>query len=173
MADSAITKKALAGALKQLMPEKPFSKISISDICDLCGMNRKSFYYHFQDKYDLINRIFDSEFVDYAQSVNDTPTVLKLLCGYLYTNREFYKRAFRIVGQNSLHSHFCDVVNDYVTRKISADTENALSEMHVRFITDGFVCEIERWVVERDCDSPDEFCRLISSVCAAQREKMN
>lgn len=27
-----------------------------------CGMNRKSFYYHFCDKYDLVNWIFDTEF---------------------------------------------------------------------------------------------------------------
>ena len=58
MADSNITKNALATSLKNLMKEKPFEKISVSDICDACGMNRKSFYYHFKDKYDLVNWIF-------------------------------------------------------------------------------------------------------------------
>ena len=53
MADSNITKRALAQALKELMQEKSFEKISISDICDRCQMNRKSFYYHFIDKYDF------------------------------------------------------------------------------------------------------------------------
>ena len=57
MADSNITKKALAGALKELMDTKPFQKISVSDICERCQMNRKSFYYHFKDKYDLMNWI--------------------------------------------------------------------------------------------------------------------
>ena len=50
MADSNITKNALAASLKNLMREKPFEKISVSDICEACGMNRKSFYYHFKDK---------------------------------------------------------------------------------------------------------------------------
>ena len=63
MADSNITKNALATALKELMKEKPFEKISISDICDSCGMNRKSFYYHFKDKYDLVNWIFYVDFI--------------------------------------------------------------------------------------------------------------
>ena len=44
MADSNITKKALADALKELMDTKPFHKISVSDICERCQMNRKSFY---------------------------------------------------------------------------------------------------------------------------------
>ena len=54
MADSNITKKALAAALKELMEEMPFEKIGIGDICERCGMHRKSFYYHFKDKYDLV-----------------------------------------------------------------------------------------------------------------------
>ena len=63
MADSNITKKALATALKDLMSEMSFEKITISDICEKCDMNRKSFYYHFKDKYDLVNWIFDTEFM--------------------------------------------------------------------------------------------------------------
>ena len=45
-------------ALKGLMAEMPFEKINVSQICERCGMNRKSFYYHFKDKYDLVNWIF-------------------------------------------------------------------------------------------------------------------
>ena len=41
MADSNITKNALAVSMKKLMEKKPFSKISVGDICEDCGMNRK------------------------------------------------------------------------------------------------------------------------------------
>ncbi len=37
MAGSQLTKKALADALKALMAEQAFDKISINDICDRCG----------------------------------------------------------------------------------------------------------------------------------------
>ena len=57
-ADSNLTKRALAAAMKELMEQMPFSKISVSNIAEQCGMNRKSFYYHFKDKYDLVNWIF-------------------------------------------------------------------------------------------------------------------
>ena len=49
MADSNITKQARSGSLKKLLTKKPLEKISVADICTLCGMNRKSFYYHFKD----------------------------------------------------------------------------------------------------------------------------
>ena len=49
--------------MKKLMRQRPFEKISVSDICNDCGINRKSFYYHFRDKYDLVNWIFYVGFV--------------------------------------------------------------------------------------------------------------
>jgi len=67
LADSNITKRALANALKELMVEMPFEKINVADISGRCDMNRKSFYYHFKDKYDLVNWIFDTEFIAIAR----------------------------------------------------------------------------------------------------------
>lgn len=58
MSDSLITKKAIADAVKQLCREKPFAKISIGDITAACRLNRQTFYYHFQDKYELLSWIF-------------------------------------------------------------------------------------------------------------------
>ena len=63
MSESQITKKALAEAMKELMSERPMNKINIGDIVERCNMNRQSFYYHFKDKYDLVNWIYYTEFI--------------------------------------------------------------------------------------------------------------
>jgi len=52
-----ITKLALANSLKGLMVKKAFSNISVRDFVDDCGLTRQAFYYHFKDKYDLVNWI--------------------------------------------------------------------------------------------------------------------
>lgn len=57
MSESLITKKAIAQALKNLCRDKAFDKISIADITTACGLNRQTFYYHFQDKYELLRRL--------------------------------------------------------------------------------------------------------------------
>ena len=59
--DSNITKHAIAAALKELCREKSFDKISIADITSTCGLNRQTFYYHFEDKYELLNWIYYTE----------------------------------------------------------------------------------------------------------------
>lgn len=51
---SQTTKRALEASLKHLLLQKPLNKITISDITEDCGVNRMTFYYHFQDIYDLV-----------------------------------------------------------------------------------------------------------------------
>lgn len=51
------TKKMLSGALKNAMKSKSLSKITVSELIEACGVNRKTFYYHFQDIYDLLKWI--------------------------------------------------------------------------------------------------------------------
>ena len=161
MADSVITKKALAGALKELLNEEPFSKISIGDICERCGMNRKSFYYHFKDKYDLVNWIFDYEFDVYPKlhaHVKGNWRFLEELCDYLYENKGYYRKILKITGQNSFADHFAELLFPRVKARIQETMEGEqLEDMFVRFFCDSIVCAIKRWLLEREPMHPDEF----------------
>ena len=68
---SQITKRALASALKELLEHKPLNKITIADITEQCGVNRQTFYYHFQD----IPRLLEEIIIDSANTLvkeNDT-----------------------------------------------------------------------------------------------------
>jgi len=58
MTDRTVTKEAMGNALKELVIKKGFDKISINDITGACGLGRQSFYYHFQDKYQLLEWVF-------------------------------------------------------------------------------------------------------------------
>ena len=89
MSDSNITKKALATALKKLMQTQPFDKISVGKICEACELNRKSFYYHFKDKYDLVEWIFDTEFIAAvsAAKVTDRWSFVRAPVSYTHLNR--------------------------------------------------------------------------------------
>lgn len=61
MANSNITKKALAQSLKELGASKILDKITVADITNHCGVNRQTFYYHFNDKYELLNWIYTQD----------------------------------------------------------------------------------------------------------------
>lgn len=42
------TKDAIAAAFLELLTERPLSRITVKDIVDRCGINRNTFYYHFE-----------------------------------------------------------------------------------------------------------------------------
>ena len=46
---ASFTKNAIKQSFIKLLNERPLSKISVRDIVEDCGINRNSFYYHYQD----------------------------------------------------------------------------------------------------------------------------
>ncbi len=57
----AFTKKAIADSFLKLLREKPLDKITIKDIVEDCGINRNTFYYHFEDIPALVEMILREE----------------------------------------------------------------------------------------------------------------
>ena len=47
------TKELLTDTFWELLEEKAYSKITVNDIVSRCDVNRNTFYYHFQDIYEL------------------------------------------------------------------------------------------------------------------------
>lgn len=166
MADSNITKRALAIAFKELIENRPFSKISIGDICEKCEMSRKSFYYHFKDKYDLVNWIYYTEFIAIARQKEYTLgwDLLEDLCTYFYENRDFYRKTFNVVGQNSFSEYFREVVEMILTNimKKFYNTEDPI-DFYVDFYSDAFFCAIKKWISSQDCIPADVFVHRLKS----------
>ena len=59
--NSTNTKQMLVEALIALSNKKDFSKITVSELVSYCGINRKTFYYHFTDIYDLLEWHLNNE----------------------------------------------------------------------------------------------------------------
>ena len=61
MANTNITKRAIQAAFEELLNEKTLNKITVKDITDRCGINRNTFYYHYQDIPALLEEICANE----------------------------------------------------------------------------------------------------------------
>lgn len=49
------TKNSLCGALDELLGSKDIEEVSIADICEKAGVNRSTFYKHFEGKRDFLS----------------------------------------------------------------------------------------------------------------------
>ncbi|BFK87340.1 dihydroxyacetone kinase transcriptional activator DhaS [Pseudoflavonifractor gallinarum] len=168
MADSNITKRALAASLKELMMEQPFDKINVAQICERCNMNRKSFYYHFKDKYDLVIVIFDTEFIELLKHENlsisyrEHWVFIEKICGYFYQNHSFYRKALQIKGQNSFSDHFQEYMRPFIAERISSlFGGEQVDEFTLDFFGDAVICTMERWLRTKECMPPEQFVEKV------------
>ncbi len=167
MADSNITKNALANALKELMKEKGFDKVSVSEICERCGMNRKSFYYHFRDKYDLVNWIFYTDFLGRLSMANYKTDwdVMADVCDRFYEDRDFYLEALKIEGQNSFKDYVSETIRPIVAFFIKdVFQEKDEEEFFLTFVIDAFLNSIMRWLQNGMQIKPSEFISKLREV---------
>ena len=79
----------LAESFKELALKHPIEKITIKEITDKAGVIRPTFYNHFQDKYELLEWIIDTQLIAPAEPLIE---------------KEFYQKASRLEGQNSFES---------------------------------------------------------------------
>ena len=156
-----MTKQVLAYSMKDLMSRQPLSKITVGDVCASCGMNRKSFYYHFQDKYDLVAWIFRGELAAESENAETLPGMLAALCRTLEKNVPFYRAALKEGGQNSLREYIAAELRPMVQQALRPHLHGVA---HASHMTDLFVemcCSmLVRWV-QGGCAIPsEEFLRL-------------
>ncbi len=105
---SQITKQALANSLRHLLEKKPLSKITIKDIVEDCGVNRQTFYYHFQDVYDLVDWIFHNDFDRVLADHKDYHTWqqgCRQVLDYMLQNRILVLNAAHSVNRIQLEEH--------------------------------------------------------------------
>ena len=120
------TKSALAASLKKLLAHKTLDKITVRDITDECGVNRQTFYYHFQDVYALIEYIFEE---DMALALNDLDSyatrkdaVLALL-QKMKENRTLVLHADRSVESRLLRRYLTTQLRPVIARIAETETE--------------------------------------------------
>ena len=103
------TKRTLAESLKKLMRTKPFSKITVTEIVNDCGVNRKTFYYHFEDIYALLRWIFEEEAVNIVRQfdlLKDFNSAMEFVSNYIDENRDLLRNAYDAFGSVELSQFF-------------------------------------------------------------------
>lgn len=99
------TKKRLAASLKKFMMSKRLNKITVTDIIKDCGVNRKTFYYHFEDIYDLLKWILEQEAVEVVKKFDlmvDYKEAIVFVMNYVEDNAHILACAYDTLGREEM-----------------------------------------------------------------------
>lgn len=151
---SNITKKALEASLKKVMLKKPLDKITIRDITDDCGISRMTFYYHFQDIYDLIEWacIEDAAAALQGKKTCDTwHEGLVQVFEAVLENKAFVLNAYRCISREQMENFLFSVTYGLIRGVVDEKSAGtALTEEEKAFIAGfykySFVGEMLDWI---------------------------
>lgn len=97
-------------ALKEMMLSKPLNEINVTLLCDKCSCHRQTFYYHYQDIYDLLAAIFLNEQIPEMDRAETPKTTLIAFLNYTKANFLFLRATYNSAAH--------DLVDDFFYGKI-------------------------------------------------------
>ena len=103
------TKQSFAKALKNAMVSKKLSKITVSELITACNVNRKTFYYHFQDIYALLKWMLEQEAVEVVKHfdlVVNTEEAIRFVMDYVDENKHIINGALDAMGYEEIKRFF-------------------------------------------------------------------
>ncbi len=100
------TKILMGEALKKLIKDRPFSKITVQDIVAECNINRNTFYYHFENNYDLLSFVYEQEVQNIVESFHKAnatiPQAMDFVLDYIDKNIPLCQCAYESLGEQQL-----------------------------------------------------------------------
>lgn len=107
---SSETKLKMANALKAQVGTKSFSKITIGDIISTCGINRNTFYYHFENIYDLLYWTYEQEIQNIVKSFQQANAqishAMDFILSYIDNNITLCQTAYESLGEQELKNMY-------------------------------------------------------------------
>lgn len=133
-------KREIKNSFIKLLTERPISQITVKDIVEDCGVNRNSFYYHFQDMPSLLEEIIvemtakvienlpeESTFEEKVTAALQEINLNKRMIYHIYgsSNREFYEKQLMKICEHVTRTYIRS--REYSERVDSKDLEFVIS----------------------------------------------
>lgn len=152
------TKNKLSAALKKLMKKKDFQKITINELVQEAKLNRNSFYYHFDNIFDLLKYTFDNDTIKIIKKTRydnyDIKKTIYFIMDYIDRNKSFCICAYKSLGtaelkkflRNNLGDIIVVIIDEVIDRngfRISEDFRNYIIYSHTELIATHIIGYLE------------------------------
>ena len=162
------TETSLCVAFKKLLRKYPFPKITIQKIAEQCGVNRQTFYYYYDNIYDLMARAFEYELLRESRMDQETSweAAMERFLYWMKNNRIIIKNMLVNVESSYMRRAIYPVVRQSMNCTCSPcpasgeqETEN--EEFLRHFLVIGITQYILEWIESDYKESVDEVIRKL------------
>jgi len=176
------TKKLLSESLKKAMRSKAFSKITVSEIINDCGVNRKTFYYHFEDIYALLKWMFEEEAIEVVKHFDllvDYEEAIRFVMNYVDENNYIISCAYDSIGRDEMKRFFYKDFVGVVASVIDAaeagfktKIDPDFKEYVAKFYTEALSGMLIDWAKEKDKSDREKTIGYMTAIIETALESM-
>lgn len=148
------TRMVIEKSFLELLQEKPVSRITVTEICKRSHINRTTFYKHYMDPLDLMEKL-EEELLQSVRSLiaqksyMDITTVFCDVLNALKENSGRYKALVSAYGDNSLSRRISALCRDSVFPLICSKyphLDSTQQNLLYCYITQGFSGTVSYWI---------------------------
>lgn len=174
------TQKAIIESFMELLQKKSLDKITVKDIIEATEINRNTFYYHFQDIYDLLENAFEEKAIKFRSEADPKNNfyeeyirTVNFLLDHSDAIIHIYNSKSRDVIKTYLESAASFFIGRFVEEaaKGSKLSENGKNYI-IYFYTDAIIGVTLRWIEGRMMDSKEVLIKTVSDSFNATVEQM-
>lgn len=168
------TKRTLAASLKGFMEKKPLSKITISEIIADCGVNRKTFYYHFDDIYALLKWMLEEEAIEVVKQFDllvDYREAVLFVMNYVRENKHLLCCAYDSMGRDEMkrffYADFIGIMQTVVRnteQQLGVHVEEQFKEFLAHFYTEAIAGLLIDEFTNKEGHDPEKAVEYLSLV---------
>lgn len=169
-------------ALIELLNKKDYEYISIKEICEKAGVNRSTFYLHYESKEDLLNETldyistkfdsyFDIEHSDFLENLKIadkkelniiSKPYLKPYLEFIKDNKKIFNATFKNSMSMNSHKKYLKMEKDVFYPLLDKhNIPNNKKKYFLRFYMDGIMGIVKEWILNDCNDDTDYIVELI------------
>lgn len=133
-----LTQKTILATFEAMLREMPFDKITVSALVARCEISSNTFYYHYQDIYDLLNRWLDLKLSCYTTDQGPWKEGLKAMVRCFQDNSAIVSHVFGHVPRDRLERYVFTVMEEDLYQSICRQAAD-LPEKSARMLA-GTLC---------------------------------
>ena len=180
------TKRRLREGLLRLLEEKPINEISVKELTELVDVNRGTFYFHYQDIYDLLRDMEQDFFENFDRTLSENKPALDedgfpvfdaegapylhAVFSFLDENRSFCRIMLSPRGDMQfveLVKHRVDSQCRFFWQILAPGADEERRGMYNAFLINGLIGLIQEWVNDRRDLSVESISELTATLILA------
>ncbi|PWM39549.1 MAG: TetR/AcrR family transcriptional regulator [Clostridiales bacterium] len=172
-----VTRLLIRRAFTELLGQKPIQSISIKELCEKAGINRGTFYTHYSDIYDLLEKMEQDMMEDFQKALEpllntaqDDITPLKITTGIFQCLKENADLCTVTLGPYGDKEFAAKLINYGRERCIETYSSYFKGATHKQleffyaFISSGCIGLLQKWLSEGMNSSVEEIAKMSEDI---------